>query len=259
MWNRVIASSAVVASLLCAFACGGRTDGLGSNSSSGASSSGSSSGTSGSSSGISGSSSGGTGSSSGISSSSSGGSSGSSSGELPQCVYVDPTTYDQSCNTASDCTYVTTGDVCDGFCDGCGSTLINQDGLARYEQAIAGLVPGQCACGVSLPPACVNHQCVVEGPDGGPLDGGTCVYVDPSTYDTSCKVDTDCTLIRSGEICSGECSCGGNTAINVDGEVQYKNAIAGLDLLDCPCVAQPPPFCGGGQCLEGVAAGRAHR
>jgi len=245
MRNAILASAVVVASVL--FACGGRTDGVGHESSS---SSGSSGGT--------GSSSGGTGSSSGISSSSSGGSSGSSSGGIPACVYVDPTTYDQSCNTASDCEYITTGDVCEGFCD-CGGTLVNVDGLARYEQAIAGIVPGQCGCDPGLPPSCVNHQCVVEGPDGGPPDGGTCVFVDTSTYDSSCKVDTDCTLIHSGQICSGECLCGGNAAINVDGEARYQDAIAGLNLLDCPCVAQPPPFCAGGVCLEGVAAGRAHR
>jgi len=259
MWNRVLASFVLVGSVL--LACGGRTDDLhasssGSGGSSGGGSGGGSGGSSGGGSG--GSSGGGSGSSSGISGSSSGVSSSSSGG--PACVYVDPSTYDTSCNQASDCVYVTTGEVCDGYCQGCGNTLINQDGLARYDQTVASIVVGQCGCDLQVPPSCVNHQCASEGPDGGPPDGGTCVYVDPSSFDHSCNVDSDCTSILSGDICSGQCDCGGNTAINVDGESQYQDDVAGIAFLGCPCPAPPPTVCVAGTCELGpISAGRAHR
>jgi hypothetical protein len=56
------------------------------------------------------------------------------------CVNVDVSTYDQSCTQSSDCVEVTAGMVCTGGCS-CGGSLINADGQARYDQAIAGIVP----------------------------------------------------------------------------------------------------------------------
>jgi hypothetical protein len=230
MWTRTFAASAFVAALF--LACGGRTDGVGPSGSSSGASSGSSSGSS----------------SGGSSGSSSGGSSGSSSGGTTKCVYVDLNTYDRSCNTASDCVYISGGDVCDGSCADCGSDLINVDGLSRYQSAIAPIQLGQCYCGAPSPPECIDHQCTtgVDVVDAGPPDSGVCVNVDLSTYDLSCKSDSDCIEITSGEICSGSCACGGST-INADGQARYDQQLSQVDLAPCGC-----PAFGVARCITGT-------
>lgn len=236
MWIRAFVSSALVGALF--LACGGRTDGIPSSSSSGASSGSSSSGSS---------SGGSSGSSSGVSSS------GSSSGTVVSCVYVDLNSYDRSCNTASDCVYISSGDICDGSCADCGSDLINVDGLSRYQNAIAPIHLGQCYCGAPAPAECIDHQCtsgvdVVDAgpPDEGPPDTGVCVNVDLSTYDVSCKVDSDCIQITSGEICSGSCACGGST-INADGQSRYDQQLSQVQLAPCAC-----PAFGVARCITGT-------
>jgi hypothetical protein len=77
----------------------------------------------------------------------------------------------------------------------------------------------------------------------GTSSGGACVNVDASTYDASCAVDADCTVIRSGQVCSGGCDCGGDTPINVSGEARYEATIAGLHLEACPCPSGPLVRC----------------
>jgi hypothetical protein len=232
MWNRALAASSLVAALV--FACGGRTDGVGSpsGSSSGASSSGASS------------------SGSGSGSSSGSTSSGSSSGTA-SCVFVDLSTYDRSCNRASDCTYVSGGEICDGSCPwSCGSDLINVSDLARYESAVASIQPANCECGVPAPPQCIDHQCTsgVDVVDAGPADAGRCVNVDLSTYDQSCKLDSDCVEITGGVICDGSCACGGS-AVNADGQARYDQTIAQVTLAPCNCPALGAPRCLKGQCM----------
>jgi hypothetical protein len=263
MWLRAAVVTSFVASVF--LACGGRTEGLGGSSSGGSSGGGSSGASSGASSGGSGSS--GSGSSGSGSSGSGGGSGGgsssgfssSSSGGVVSCVFIDPNTYDRSCNTGSDCTYVTTGEVCTGYCVGCGSTLINQDGLARYEKAVAPIQGGECGCGVAAPPSCVDHTCSVEGPDGGPpSDAGQCVDILISTFDQSCNVASDCMLVRGGEVCSGECDCGGTSPINVGAYPAYQNDLTGVVLEACPCPPPPPVVCMGGTCAVELPSGRVH-
>jgi hypothetical protein len=230
MWVRALTVSTLVATFF--LACGGRTDGVGSSSSS------------------SGASSGGSGSGSGSGSSSGSTSSGSSSGST-SCVFVDLSTYDRSCNTASDCVYVTGGDICNGSCPwSCGSDLINASQLGRYESAVASIqVNDNCECGVAAPPQCIDHLCTygVDVVDAGPADAGLCVDVDLSTYDQSCKGDSDCVEISAGLLCSGNCACGGST-INVDGQARYDQEIAPIDFGLCPCPAEGVPRCVTGKC-----------
>jgi hypothetical protein len=219
-------------------ACGGRADGIGP-------SSGSSSGSSGSSGG--GGSSGASGSSSGASGSSSGGGS---------CVEIDIATYDTSCNTPADCIYITSGQVCDGFCSVCGDSLVNASETARYEAATASLVSGTCGCFQSTP-QCTNHHCTQQAGDAdasAPVDAAACVYVDLSTYDTSCTTDADCIEITPGRICSGDCACGG-AIVNADGESRYEQTIAPLKLGGCPCISAGTPRCIQGQCTRCNRAG----
>ena len=95
-------------------------------------------------------------------------------GDAAACVYIDVSTYDQSCTRTSDCVAITAGMVCTGECE-CGGALINVDGQARYDQAISAIVPPMCACPTWGNPTCAGGRCVYCGitpsqpgcPDGG--------------------------------------------------------------------------------------------
>lgn len=67
--------------------------------------------------------------------------------------------------------------------------------------------------------------------------GPTCVNVDLSTYDRSCRSDSDCFTISTSGIscCIRGCA---SAAINVDSKTRYWQTIAGL------------PSCAGGGCTE---------
>jgi hypothetical protein len=225
-------------------ACGGKTVGGGppggslgddSSSSSSGASSGSTSSSGGSSSG---------GSSSGSSSS------GSSSGVTVSCVSIDLSSYDQSCQHASDCISVLSGEVCDGQCN-CPEAPVNSSEQGRYDQAISSIDFAMCGCTAEFPPQCVNGLCT-SGPgevDAGEADAGVCVDVDVSTYDTSCKADSDCIDITAGVLCTGQCDCGGST-INVDGQARYEAAVAPVRFEDCPCAFGGPLRCIQNQCTR---------
>ena len=77
--------------------------------------------------------------------------------------------------------------------------------------------------------------------------GGACVTIDPSTFDPSCKLDSDCMAIVSGTFCSGQpsCVCPGPVAINVAGQSQYQAQLQAVYSLGpplgcfCPYVGHP--------------------
>jgi hypothetical protein len=165
-------------------------------------------------------------------------------------VLVDPSAYDRSCTTASDCAFIGSGEICDEQCS-CAEALINSSGLARYQQAISSIDPATCFCGDPGEPACLGGQCVVESGvtvDAGPPDAGFCVDVDLSTYDTSCKADGDCINVTAGLICDGDCLCGGSAAINVDGQARYEATIAPVQQAACECPVSGAPRCIARQC-----------
>jgi hypothetical protein len=194
------------------------------------------------------------------------------------CVDINAGTYDTSCNLASDCITIASGPICDGFCNcGGGNVAVNRSGQSRYDSALSAVTPstGTCGCLSAGPPACVHGTCTFcddgdcsEGGTGfsdggsGGSDGGTgsseastgssdasaCVDINLASYDQSCKKTSDCISITSGEICSGQCNCGGST-INKSGEGQYESAISGLTLEDCPCVEEGSPTCVLGMCV----------
>jgi hypothetical protein len=187
-------------------ACGGKTagenGGMGSSAGSSSGSSGSSGGSSsGSSSGATtGSSSGYSGTSSGLATSSSG---------APACVYIDPTTYDQSCNGPGDCFLISTGSICTGACLCSGNAGINVSGEKRYLAAVSPFATGLCPCAPSLPPVCVGHQCYAC--TGGPSDPAECFG--PPTIDAGvlvCKQgpgsgwfgSNGCNSVQTNESCS---------------------------------------------------------
>ena len=71
------------------------------------------------------------------------------------CVTVDPSSYPDSCTTATDCALIPSGKICNGSC-GCGNSTVNKAGYAEYQQAVAGIEFGECGCPDEQPPQCVG-------------------------------------------------------------------------------------------------------
>jgi hypothetical protein len=165
----------------------------------------------------------------------------------------------QSCSTAADCTLVTTGTVCSNSCD-CGDTPISNSALAQYQADVASITFNEaCPCASAGVVDCVSGTCTLcdePGPggcttsvDAGPPDGGVCVDLEPSMFDTSCATSSDCIDVTLGELCANGCLCGGS-AINVADQAKYGQLIADLpsgELCGCPYFGSP--VCVAGQCI----------
>ncbi len=91
------------------------------------------------------------------------------------CVDVDLATYDQSCQSASDCMGITAGVLCPRACT-CGGAAVNVAERLRYQTTVARLGTLACPCAAPAPIACVQNRCTVCGfgpnqpagcPDGG--------------------------------------------------------------------------------------------
>jgi hypothetical protein len=191
------------------------------------------------------------------------------------CVKIEVLPSDLSCGSDSDCELVRTGEVCDGQCWCSGYTPVNTAAGARFESEIASLtfsegcgcpsstdearcLGGQCTlCGLGAQPAGCNDAGIMTIEDSGMLaidggefdsgistaDGGTCVDIELSTYDQSCNQPSDCILIQTGEVCSGQCSCGG-TPVSASEQSRYEQATSGIKFSACPCPAEFPIECG---------------
>ncbi len=78
--------------------------------------------------------------------------------------------------------------------------------------------------------------------------------IEPSSYDRSCQVDSDCTAVGFGNLC--EVPCGvqcANSAINVGALAKYqddyaKNPAAACGRFFCGCPAEGVPTCVKGVC-----------
>jgi hypothetical protein len=115
---------------------------------------------------------------------------------------------------------------------------------------LAGLVAG-------LAPACGGKTLL--GGDGDSTsdsgteifpstDGGsTCVDIDVAPSDLACGSDPDCDLVRTGEVCDGQCSCG-DTPVNLGAAARAQSETASLTLEGCPCADPGTARCIGGQC-----------
>ncbi len=92
--------------------------------------------------------------------------------------------------------------------------------------------------------------------DAGESDGGVttglCVDVDLTGYDTNCVTAADCTVVFSGEVCTGECSCEGNAAISASARGEWEQAVQGITFETCHCVPSSP-VCLHGQCSLAVS------
>jgi hypothetical protein len=194
------------------------------------------------------------------------------------CVNVDLGAFDQSCSSDTDCMLVRTGTLCDGQCDCGGDSAINVSGASLYSEETKGISFEPCHCPEVGAAQCLAGQCsfcpagedcvgisrdagtgddtgVVTfdsgiGPEDASVDAeSTCVEIELSSYDTSCNQDSDCFVIQTGQVCDGDCECGGEP-INVSGEAQYEQAVSGIQFGECGCPSGPTPSCVGGQCTE---------
>ncbi len=86
------------------------------------------------------------------------------------CVNIDLSTYDQSCNVASDCVVIVTGEVCSGSC-ACGGSPVNKSGEARWKAATAGIKFDACPC-ASEQVVCSGGMCAFCTDPKGCTDGG---------------------------------------------------------------------------------------
>jgi hypothetical protein len=113
-------------------------------------------------------------------------------------------------------------------------------------------------------PAVNTALCTSTSP-GESDDAGApvCISVDPTSYDQSCAVDSDCLEITAGDFCEGTawCTCG-VAAINVAGKASYEQQMndiqtklkAGQGGCFCPFLGHPT--CVAGACtLCGSPAG----
>jgi hypothetical protein len=122
--------------------------------------------------------------------------------------------------------------------NGSDSSATTDAGASEAVDA-ASLPPVDAATITVRPPAVSIH----------PLDGGACVDVDPSAYDTSCATPADCRAIASGTLCRGDCLCA-NAAISVYDFGRYEQTIEPLlgPAGVCHCPMESVPSCVDGVC-----------
>ena len=91
------------------------------------------------------------------------------------CVYIDLSTYDQSCVADTDCALVAVGLLCSGSC-GCPGSTINKSQMARYDAETSSVSLGTCPCVAIGVPRCLQSACKIcgFGPNQPPgcSDGG---------------------------------------------------------------------------------------
>lgn len=176
-----------------------------------------------------------------------------------------------SCSTNDDCVSVYFGDVC-GLLSCVPNAAIASSAETTYQNAFnaaASHCPpvdfgGSCAnvqtittcasgtCTLTTCPglAVSDHACNARVSDAG---YGPCA-ISPSNYDQSCAVDSDCTLVTTGDYCGVDCLCS-TASINVSALAAFNAVVAttpvGLRVAypgDCPCPAVIGPCCRQGQC-----------
>lgn len=173
--------------------------------------------------------------------SSSGGQGGSSAGGAPTSTIQLVTSYDRVCTNDGECVLVAEGDVCG--CPGCHNAAIAGGAQAAWDADRKRIycplpsVPMVCpafAC-VAMLPACVNGLCVARYRRD----------IDATNYDASCRANTDCNLIYTGEVCSS-CRCG-TAAVNASGYAEYQKDVAGVQCTPvpaaCDCAARTSVSC----------------
>jgi hypothetical protein len=86
-------------------------------------------------------------------------------------------------------------------------------------------------------------------------DGGTCVDIALSTYSRSCDHASDCIKIMAGEVCDGECDCGGDSAVSASEQSRYDEATSSIRFGKCECPVEPNVQCIAHTCTIADEAG----
>ena len=185
------------------------------------------------------------------------------------CVDFVVTAADHVCAADQDCALIRSGEVCSGECS-CGSTPVSAAAAARYASDVASLKLEACPCAFGGEARCIASRCTLcgLGPAGlaacsddagaasdggtGAADGGTCVDIDLSMYDQSCTQTSDCILLLTGKVCTGDCTCGGSP-VNASEQARFQEATSGIAFGECFCPAQPAPTCIANKCSVPVA------
>jgi hypothetical protein len=111
-----------------------------------------------------------------------------------------------------------------GFFVACGGKTVGSGGNGNPINPVA---PGQ---GSPTPPV------------------AACVNVTISAADLACSNDNDCVSGESGDICNGDCYCGG-TAMNKAAEQRATAETSSIAFGTCHCPLYGTPACRGGQCV----------
>jgi hypothetical protein len=82
---------------------------------------------------------------------------------------------------------------------------------------------------------------LTSGSSGGG-GNGSCVTIDLSIYDQSCNQDSDCIVLATGQICSGQCGCGGS-AVSSSELSRWQAATSSIRFAACHCTAEQTPRC----------------
>jgi hypothetical protein len=129
---------------------------------------------------------------------------------------------------------VTEGNVCG--CQGCQNAAISQAAQATWTADRA-----RIQCPPVPPTPCPAFSCIqiLASCGGGRCTARRPVIIDAASYDTTCRTDSDCKTIYTGEVCSA-CKCA-TAAVNTAGFAQYQKDIAGVACTPgpmlCDCVA----------------------
>jgi hypothetical protein len=140
--------------------------------------------------------------------------------------------------------------ACGGRTEGGGAGGDHGDGGSGSAEAGASSSGGSSSGGTTSSDAGSTQE------DTGVVssDGGFCIDIDTSTYDTACAVDDDCIDVSGGVICAGyNCLCGGS-AVSASEQARYDAALATVPegkgpFCGCPyfgrprCIASACVFC----------------
>lgn len=125
---------------------------------------------------------------------------------------------------------------------------------SRATTSDAGTLPGAAAmrdAGISPGVAACVVAALAESAGPCQATESACVNVDLSTYDRSCRSNSDCIPVVGGMTCPSGCACP-NAAINASGRAHYEQTMARLRPVngDCSCANDrtPNPVCVQGAC-----------
>jgi hypothetical protein len=127
-----------------------------------------------------------------------------------------------------------------GFVVACGGRALGESGVAPGDDS-------GVATDLGIGTGATDSSIGTGATDGG----AACLDLEVLPSDLTCGSDSDCELVRAGEVCSGQCSCSGYTPVNAAAGARFRSEIASLTFSeDCGCPASTDEAlrCIDGQC-----------